>query len=81
MEPTNIRQGQSSWTGVVTRPQYVVVRRDQHSFPGLLVEWRRREADQPSRRSACVIYMDAGKILRQSWFPETCVEPAPSSAA
>jgi hypothetical protein len=66
---------------VVARPEYVVVRRYEHSFPGLLVEWRQRDDDQPSRRSASVIFLDADKILRQSWFPETCVEPAPSSAA
>jgi hypothetical protein len=25
--------------------------------------------------------MDADKVLRQSWFPELCVEPAPHSVA
>jgi hypothetical protein len=66
----------------VERPEFVVVRRDHHAFPGILYEWRRRrDADGFSRRSARVIYLDGDKILRQSWFPERFVKAAPHSAA
>ena len=76
------RQIQNGWTGEVQRPEFVVVHRDHQSFPGVLFEWRRkRDADGFTRRSARVVYMDADKVLRQSWFLENCVEPAPHSAA
>ena len=68
-------------TGIVERPEFVVVQRDRNSFPGVLYEWRRRrEADGYVKRSARVIYLD-GKVLRQSWFLEAFVKPAPHSAA
>lgn len=76
------RQIQNGLTGEVQRPEFVVVHRDHQSFPGVLFEWRRkRDADGFARRSAKVVYMDADKVLRQSWFPENCVEPAPHSVA
>ena len=75
MDPTNDRQKQSGWTGVLDRPEFVVVHRDGHAFPGVLFEWRRRTTDG-LQRSARVVYMDAYKILRQSWFLEPMVEPA-----
>lgn len=75
------RQNQNDRTGLVQRPEFVVVRRDHRSLPGVLFEWRRREADGFSRRWAKVVYLDADKVLRQSWFLETCVEPAPHAAA
>jgi hypothetical protein len=60
----------------------VVVRRDQHVFPGILDGWRRRrDADGVLRRSARVIYLDGDKILRQSWFLEQFVEAASHTAA
>jgi hypothetical protein len=78
----NSRRTQRSWTGIVERPEFVVVRRDHQTFPAILYEWRRRrEADGFSRRSARVIYLDDDKILRQSWFLERFVEAAPHSAA
>ena len=77
MDPTIDRQKQSDWTGVLDRPEFVVVHRDHHAFPGVLFEWRRRrEPDGFVKRSARVIYLDANKILRQSWFLERLVEPA-----
>jgi hypothetical protein len=82
VEPTTIRQKQRTWTGVVDRPEFVVVRREDQTFPGVLFEWRRRtERDGLSRRSARVIYLDADNILRQSWFPESSIEPAPHAVA
>jgi hypothetical protein len=77
VDPTNDRQNQSGWTGVLDRPEFVVVHRDGHTFPGVLFEWRcRREPDGFVRRSARVIYLDGNKILRQSWFFERFVKPA-----
>jgi hypothetical protein len=75
VDPTNDRQKHSGWTGVLDRPEFVVVYRDRHAFPGVLFEWRRRTADG-LQRSARVVYMDAYKILRQSWFLEPLVKPA-----
>jgi hypothetical protein len=72
----------NDWTGVLERPEFVVVRLDRRSFPGVLFEWRRRrQADGFSRRSARVVYLDADKVLRQSWFLEINVQPAPHTAA
>ena len=69
-------------TGEVQRPEFVVVHRDHHSYPGVLFEWRlKRASDGFTRRSARVVYMDGDKTLRQSWFPEVDVEPAPHAAA
>ena len=65
MEPTDIRQ-RRAWTGVVERPEFVVVHLDHHSFPGVLFEWQhRRDGDGFLRRSARVVYLDADKVLRQ----------------
>ena len=76
------RQIQNGWTGEVQRPTFVVVHRDHQSFPGVLFEWRlKRDHDGSPRRSARVVYMDADKVLRQSWSLENCVEPAPHSVA
>jgi len=75
VDPTNDRQKQSGWTGVMERPVFVVVHRDGHAFPGVLFEWRRRASDG-LQRSARVVYLDAYKVLRQSWFLEPLVEPA-----
>jgi hypothetical protein len=80
VDPTIDRQKQSGWTGVLERPEFVVVHRDRHAFPGVLFEWRRRrEPDGVVQRSARVIFLDANKILRQSWFLESFVEPASSA--
>ena len=69
-------------TGKVQRPEFVVVHRDHHSYPGVLFEWRlKRESDGFTRRSARVVYMDGDEILRQGWFHEHHVEPAPHTAA
>ena len=68
-------------TGEVQRPEFVVVHRDHHSYPGVLFEWRlKREPDGFTRRSAMVVYMDGDKVLRQSWFPAHLVEPAHTAA-
>jgi hypothetical protein len=75
VDPTNDRQKQAGWTGVLDRPELVVVHRDRHAFPGVLFEWRRRASDG-LQRSARVVYLDAYKVLRQSWFLEPFVEPA-----
>jgi len=76
--PSNIRRITSEPLGILKRPEFVVVHRDDRDFPGVLYEWRRRrEPDGIVRRSARVIYLDGKKILRQSWFLEAFVEPAP----
>jgi hypothetical protein len=76
--PSNIRQFASKHLGVLNRPEFVIVHRDHRAFPGVLYEWRRRrEPDGIVKRSARVIYMDNKKVLRQSWFLEAFVEPAP----
>jgi hypothetical protein len=76
--PSSIRRIPSRHLGILTRPEFVVVHREQHSFPGVLYEWRRmREADGRVKRSGRVIYMDGKKVLRQSWFLEAFVDPAP----
>ena len=75
MDPTIDRQKQPGWTGVLDRPEFVVVHRGDHAFPGVLFEWRRRATDG-FQRSARVVFLDAYKILRQSWFLEPLVEPA-----
>ena len=75
MDPTNDRQKQPGWTGLLERPEFVIVHRDGHTFPGVLFEWRRRATDD-LQRSARVVYLDAYKVLRQSWFLEPFVEPA-----
>jgi hypothetical protein len=77
VDATNDRLNQPGWTGVLDRPAFVVVHRDHHDFPGVLFEWRRRRyPDGFIKRSARVIFLDGDKILRQSWFLETFVEPA-----
>lgn len=79
METTTDRPKQPDWTGVLERPEFVVVRRDRHEFAGVLFEWRRRrQHDGHIKRSARVIFLDDEKVLRQSWFLESFVEPAPS---
>jgi hypothetical protein len=76
--PTDIRRFASERLGILKRPEFVVVHREQESFPGVLYEWRRRrESDGFVKRSGRVIYMDGQKILRQSWFLEASVDPAP----
>ena len=80
MEPLR-RLNQIRWTEEAQRPEFVVVHRDHRSYPGVLFEWRvKRGPDGFSRRSAKVVYMDDDKILRQGWFPEHHVEPAPHAA-
>jgi hypothetical protein len=64
--------------GVLERPAFVIVQRDDRTFPGVLFEWRRRRhADGFMRWSGRVIYLDGEKVLRQSWFLERFVEPSP----
>jgi hypothetical protein len=76
--PSNIRRITSRQLGILKRPEFVVVHREQHSFPGVLYEWRqRRESDGRIKRSGRVIFMDGKKVLRQSWFLEAFVDPAP----
>jgi len=76
--PSNIRRIPSEHLGILKRPEFVVVHRDDRDFPGVLFEWRRRrEPDGIVKRSARVIYLDGKKVLRQSWFLEAFVEPAP----
>lgn len=78
VDPKPLRQTHPTWIGVVDRPEFVVVHRDDRAFPGILYEWRRRRAsDGHVERSARVIYLDGEKVLRQSWFLESFVEPAP----
>ncbi len=76
MDPTIDRQKQSDWTGVLDRPEFVVVHRDHRACPGVLFEWRRRREPDGFQRSARVVFLDAYRILRQSWFLERFVEPA-----
>jgi hypothetical protein len=77
VKPTDIRQHRA-WTGVVERPEFVVVHQDRGAYPGVLFEWQhRRDRDGFLRRSARVVYLDADKVLRQRWFRESNVEPAP----
>jgi hypothetical protein len=76
--PSNIRHIASDHLGILQRPEFVVVHRNNRAFPGVLYEWRRRrEPDGVVKRSARVIYLDGKKVLRQSWFLEAFVEPAP----
>lgn len=75
VDPTIDHHQQPGWTGVLDRPEFVVVHRDGHALPGVLFEWRRRATDG-LQRSARVVYLDADRILRQSWFFEPFVEPA-----
>jgi len=78
VDSTTSRQKQPDWSGVLERPEFVVVHRDRDEFPGVLFEWRRRrEPDGHIKRSARVIYLDGEKVLRQNWFLESFVEPAP----
>ena len=64
--------------GVLERPAFVMVQREESSFPGVLFEWRRkRQPDGFVTWSGRVIYMDGEKVLRQSWFLERFVEPSP----
>lgn len=78
MAPSNIRHIASGPLGVLNRPEFVVVHRDDLAFPGVLYEWRRRrEPDGIVKRSARVIYLDGQKVLRQSWFLEGFVGAAP----
>jgi hypothetical protein len=80
VDSTINRQKQPDWTGVLERPEFVVVHRDRHEFAGVLFEWRRRrEPDGHIKRSARVIFLDDDKILRQSWFLEAFVTPAPAA--
>jgi hypothetical protein len=76
--PSKIQRIPSRPLGALTRPEFVVVHRDNRAFPGVLYEWRRRrEPDGIVKRSARVIYLDGKKVLRQSWFLEAFVEAAP----
>ncbi len=79
MAPSIIRRIASGPIGILDRPEFVVVHREHESFPGVLYEWRQRREppDRYLKRSARVIYMDGKKVLRQSWFLEALVEPAP----
>ena len=65
--------------GILERPEFVTVHRDQYSYSGVLFEWRlRRQPGGFMKRSARVIYMDEmEQVLRDSWFLEAFVDPSP----
>ena len=78
MAPSSIRRIASEHPDIVERPEFVVVHRDGHVFPGVLFEWRRqRQPDGNFLPSARVIFMDGLNKVQESWFLEASIGPGP----
>ena len=60
------------------RAVYVVVFRELHAHPGLLLEWRKeKDSNGYAHWWAKTVYLDGDALLHEGWFPAARVKPAP----